>query len=468
MPKFKILIVDDEEGMREVCAATLRRLPDAQIVLEGESRRAAERLDEESPDLLITDICMPGLSGLDLLRLARQRDPNLAALILTAYPTVETAVECMKLGAADYLTKPLFPEELLATVQRLLAGKRLVEENSLLRRQVQRDFAFGEILGQSQCMQQVFETIQRAAETQFDVLIVGETGTGKELVARAIHQRSRRSGGPFVPVNCGAMPEHLMESELFGHERGAFSGAQTRSLGLMEFANEGTFFMDEITQMPLLLQGKLLRVLQERMIRRVGGKEEIPLDLRIVAASSHDPQDAVKKERFRLDLYHRINVVRVHLPPLRERREDIPLLAEHFLNRYTKEMERAPVQVTPEAMEVLTGYSWPGNVRELQNTLKRTLAMSPQPVISVESLPEEIVAPASLGASKKLSGFFGARESRLNAFEREYLRNLLAFCLGDVSAAAREAQLPRGTLYRLLKKYGLDSADFRGAEAPGA
>ncbi|MBI4659256.1 MAG: sigma-54-dependent Fis family transcriptional regulator [Verrucomicrobia bacterium] len=257
MAKARILVVDDEQGMLEACGTTLRKLPETETVLERDSRRAAERLAEENFDLLITDVRMPGLSGVDLLRVARQRDANLAALMLTAFPTVETAVDSVKLGAADYITKPFLPADLLAAARRLLEQKWLREENQSLRRQVERPYAFAEIRGQSPAMQKVFETIQRVAETDFDVLIMGETGTGKELVARAIHQRSRRRDGPFVPVDCGAIPDELMESEFFGHERGAFTGAQTRSLGILEFANKGTFFLDEISQLPLRLQSKL-------------------------------------------------------------------------------------------------------------------------------------------------------------------------------------------------------------------
>ena len=271
MAKTRILIVDDEPGMLEVCADTLHRLADTEIVVETQSRRAAERLACESFDLLVADVCMPEMDGVELLRYARQHDPSLAALMLTAFPTVETAVESMKLGAADYITKPFLPDDLLANVRSLLEGKRLREENQLLRRQVERTYAFSEMLGKSPAMQRVFENIGRIAETDFDVLIIGETGTGKELVARAIHQRSRRHEGPFVPVDCGAIPDLLMESEFFGHERGAFTGATSRNLGLLEFANHGTFFLDELSQLPLRLQAKLLRVLQERKIRRVGG-----------------------------------------------------------------------------------------------------------------------------------------------------------------------------------------------------
>ena len=463
MAKTRILVVDDEEGMLEVCADTLQKLPDTEILLENRSVHAAERIANEGVDLLIADVRMPQLSGVELLRLARQHDPNVAVLMLTAFPTVETAVESMKLGAADYITKPFLPEDLLALVRRLLEGKRLREENVLLRRQVERAYSFGEFLGKSPVMQRVFESIRRVAEIDVDVLIIGETGTGKELAARAIHQSSRRKSAPFVPVDCGAIPEELMESEFFGHERGAYTGALSRSLGLLEFANQGTFFLDEISQLPLRLQAKLLRVLQERKIRRVGGTKEIDLDLRIVVASSLSLEEEARRQRFRMDLYHRINVARVELPPLRDRGEDIPLLIDHFLARYAKEMHKGQIKLCPEAVEVLSSYSWPGNVRELQNMLKRTLALVRHEVILLEDLPDEIVVRAGNHSPKEGGGFFDLREQRLAAFEKEYFRNLLSACQGDVSSAALQAQLPRGTFYRLLKKHDLNSADFRPA-----
>jgi len=461
MAKARILVVDDEEGMLEVCADTLKKLPDTEIVVEQQSRRAAERVASESFDLLIADICMPEIDGVALLRMARQHDPHMAALMITAFPTVETAVESMKLGAADYITKPFLPEDLMATVQRLLEGKWLREENRMLRRQVERSYAFGEIIGKSAPMQKVFEGIRRVAETDFDVLIVGETGTGKELVARAIHQRSRRKEGPFVPVDCGAIPDQLMESEFFGHERGAFTGAQTRSLGLLEFANKGTFFLDEISQLPPRLQAKLLRVLQERKIRRVGSAKETALDVRVVAASSLSLDNEVRQGNFRLDFFHRINVTQLELPALRERTEDIPLLAKRFVEHYAKELEKGPIELSPEVLEVLTSYSWPGNVRELQNVVKRALTMSSKPLISLDDLPDEVVAHAGELRGKEGDGFFQLRERRLLAFEKDYLRNLLSGCHGDVACAAREARLPRGTLYRLMKKHELNPADFR-------
>jgi DNA-binding NtrC family response regulator len=317
------------------------------------------------------------------------------------------------------------------------------------------------LLGRSAALLKVREIVDKVAGTDVDVLIYGETGTGKDLVARSIHELSPRKEQPFVPVDCGAIPEELMESEFFGHERGAFTGAHTRNLGLLEFANNGTFFLDEIGQLPMRLQAKLLRALQERRIRRVGGTKEVSLNVRIVAATALNLEAEVSKGRFRLDLYHRIHVVRIELPPLRERGADIALLARHFVTRYAEEMKRGSVEISPEALEVLTGYAWPGNVRELQNVLKRTLAMISGTVISLNDLPDHVVMQAGEVSASDGKGFFPLRERHMARFEKDYLSNILTASQGDVSLASREAQLPRGTFYRLLKKYDLNPANYR-------
>ena len=446
--------------MLEVCADCLSAV-DAEIVTEIDSTRAMERVFAESWDLLIADVRMPGVGGVDLLRRARERDPMLAVLMITAFPNVETAVECMKLGAADFISKPFLPQDLLASARRLLAEKKLREENRLLLRQVDRSFVPRTILGDSEATQQVVKTIRQAAPTDADVLILGETGTGKELAARSIHEQSGRQDKRFVPVDCGAIPEDLMESEFFGHERGAFTGADSRSLGLMEFADGGTLFLDEIGELSPRLQAKLLRALQERRIRRVGGKEEIAVNVRIIAATARNLDEDIKEERFRSELYYRINVVRITLPPLRERVSDIPILARHFIERYAKEMGRKTAEISPEAMEMLSWHSWPGNVRELQNVIRRVLAMTSSSVISDSDLPAEIAATREVSEHTGRQGFFDKRGERIASFEREYLDNLLRNHRGGVHAAAEDAQIPRGTLYRLLKKHRLNASDYR-------
>jgi DNA-binding NtrC family response regulator len=338
---------------------------------------------------------------------------------------------------------------------------RILAENELLRRQLERPYSLDDIIGTSPAMRKVFTTVEQVSDSNVDVLVVGETGTGKELVARAIHRRSGRAKAPFVPVDCGAIPENLLESELFGHERGAFTGADSRRIGLLEFADGGTFFLDELGELPLQLQPKLLRTLQERKVRRVGGREEIDIDVRLVAATSRDLEAMIRQERFRQDLYYRINVVRIELPPLRVRGDDIGLLAEHFATRHSREMGKPTPSISPEAYQVLRQYPWPGNVRELQNVIRRAIALSTDNAIDLGDLPDEVVVSSGQRDAGDAVGYFQLRDQYVAKFERQYLTDLLKRYGGDVRAAAREAKLPRGTLYRLMKNHNIDGNDFR-------
>jgi DNA-binding NtrC family response regulator len=343
----------------------------------------------------------------------------------------------------------------------LMKPDRILAENELLRRQLERPYSLDDIIGTSPAMQKVFTTVEQVSDSNVDVLVVGETGTGKELVARAIHRRSGRAKAPFVPVDCGAIPENLLESELFGHERGAFTGADSRRIGLLEFADGGTFFLDELGELPLQLQPKLLRTLQERKVRRVGGREEIEIDVRLVAATSRDLEAMIRQERFRQDLYYRINVVRIELPPLRMRGDDIGLLAEHFAIRHSREMGKPTPSISPEAYQVLKQYPWPGNVRELQNVIRRAIALSQDTAIDLDDLPDEVVVASGQRETGDAVGYFQLRDQYVAKFERQYLTDLLKRYGGDVRAAAREAKLPRGTLYRLMKNHNIDGNDFR-------
>ena len=320
---------------------------------------------------------------------------------------------------------------------------------------------FADFVGSSPEMQAVFSTIRRVASTDVDVLIRGETGTGKELVARAIHDLSQRCGAPLVPVDCGAIPENLLESELFGYERGAFTGADRRRTGLLEAASGGTFLLDEVAELPLVLQAKLLRTLQERRFRRLGSNEEVDVDVRVVAATSRDLDEMVRQRQFREDLFYRINVVRIDLPPLRERGDDLGLLAEAFAERFSREMGRPVVAISPEAWSILARYDWPGNVRELQNVIRRAIALSESDRVETIDLPVPLVAAASIKDSEVGRSFFEIRNRHVARFEREYLGNLLQRHAGNVKEAAEEAQLPRGTIYRLLKTHGIDPAQYR-------
>ncbi len=457
----RILIVDDEELMLEVCRDSLYGLPDVEIVCLADSRHAARRVESEHFDLLIADICMPVVSGVELLARARAADEAIRALMITAFPTLETAVEALKLGADDYITKPLLPDDLRATVVRILDEKKLKEENRLLGRHVERPFVLEELVGSSAAIKNICSTIQRLAKSSTDVLVTGDTGTGKELVARAIHRNSSRKDKRFVPIDCGAIPETLVESELFGHERGAFTGATTRSLGLLEYANGGTVLLDEVGELPLVIQAKLLRVLQERKIRRLGSKEEIELDIRLITATNRNLEQEVRAGRFRSDLYYRINVAEIVVPPLRKRPEDIPLLVAHFAEQFSAESATPTPSIDDGVLEILCRYRWPGNVRELQNQVKRMLSMASGSVVTADDLPDKILERASNEGSAPGRGFFAKRDSHLANFEIDYLTELLERHGGDVTKCAQEAHIPRGSFYRFIKKHHLDPASFR-------
>ncbi|HHI78886.1 MAG TPA: sigma-54-dependent Fis family transcriptional regulator [Planctomycetes bacterium] len=464
MKRTRILVVDDEEGLLEVVEDTLEDLPGLEIRLCSKSGEAAALLEEESFDLLISDIRMPGKDGIELLRIGKAVNPDLSVLMMTAFPSVESAVESMKLGATDYITKPFLPEDLKATVMRILEQRELKVANRFLRRQVEKQYRFRKMLGESPRMRELFALIQKVAAVDLDVLILGDTGTGKELVARSIHGASARAERPFVPVDCGAIPESLLESEFFGHEKGAFTGAAGRNIGLVELAEGGTFFLDEVAELPLPLQAKLLRLLQERRFRRLGGRKEIAVDLRILAATNRDLGKEVKAGRFREDLYFRLNVVELQIPSLRERKEDIPLLARHFLSEFSRDMGKGPKRLGPDVMEIFERYDWPGNVRQLQNVIKRLVALSEGEEIPVDLLPDEFALLGAVETSLEGASFFQSRKERIAEFEREYLASLLEKNGGDVSRSAQEAEIPRGTMYRLMKKHGIDPERFRHRE----
>jgi two-component system response regulator HydG len=461
MKKPHILIVEADPAAVEHCQAALAGLETPEFCAVASTEEALGQLRDASFDLLIAAVEPGNDARFELLRVARQTDPELPMIVLTAAPDLDSATESLRLGAGDYLGKPIDPQRLAESAARLLSSRRLEAGYELLRRQVERPYRFDDMIGGCAAMRKVFDTIEQVALSEVDVLVVGETGTGKELVARSMHRRSRRAAGPFVPVDCGAIPESLLESEFFGHEKGAFTGAESRRIGLLEFADRGTFFLDELGELPMLLQAKLLRTLQERKIRRVGGREEIDVDLRIVAATGRNLDEMIRQNRFRQDLYYRINVVRIDLPPLCERGDDIGLLAEYMAQRYGREMGRPIKSITPEAYQVLAQYRWPGNVRELQNVIRRAIALAKGPLITLDDLPDELVAAAGEGRSSGAVGYFELRDEHLARFESQYLADLLVRHHGDVRTAALEAKLPRGTLYRLMKKYQLDGGSFR-------
>jgi len=464
-PGARILIVDDEADMLETCRRILvRHLYD---VRAARSPEEAERLLAEGPvDLLIADLVMPGKDGLELARLARQRDPRIGVLIITAHATIESALQATREGAFDYIPKPFTMEQLEVAVERGLEARRLREENAALRRQLEGTFDLGNIVGASPAMQNLVDLLRKIADTQANILIMGESGTGKELVARSIHANSRRRQRPFVPLDCGALPETLLESELFGAERGAYTGAEASRAGLVEHADGGTLFLDEIGNLPLSMQVKLLRVIQERTVRRLGGLHQVAVDIRVVAASNQELSRLVREGRFREDLFYRLNVVSVTLPRLREREGDVRLLAQHFVTEFAERSVKKVRGLSSAALLILERYDWPGHVRELRNVIERAVSLAE----SNQVMPADL--PAYLTEGPQGAPLFGPfRSAKLHAvteFERTYLRVLLEQCGGNISRAAARAGLRRTALHRLLTRHGLDARAFRSRPPAGS
>ncbi len=388
----RLLVVDDEASVRDLLSL-LFASDGYQVETVRSTSEARQALAGASYDLVLCDILMPDGNGLDLLKEIKSGGERAApaVIMMTAYTSTKSAIEAMKLGAYDYVSKPFDVEELKILAQKALERAELADENVYLRRELEQKYTFNNIIGKSARMQAIFSLIERVARTSSTVLIHGESGTGKELIARAIHFASPRAGRRFLSINCGALPENLLESELFGHERGAFTGAVREKKGLFQEADRGTLFLDEIGEMTPTMQVKLLRALQEKVVRKVGGTSEESIDVRIIAATNQDLADRISKGEFREDLFYRINVIPVHLPPLRQRREDIPLLVEFFLGKYCKEMELPPRQISVEAMRILEGYDWPGNVRELENVIERGLALSHSETITSRDLPAHLL-----------------------------------------------------------------------------
>ena len=462
MPAARVLVVDDERSMRELLSIVLRR-DGYEVLLAADGRAAVEMLKRERVDVLITDIRMPEMSGVDVLREAKRIDPDIISIIMTAFASTDTAVDALRLGAADYVHKsPNAANDLRLRVRKELERRRLQQENVLLKRQLGTPNKFANIIGSSSAMLSVFELIETIAPTGSTVLITGESGTGKELVARAVHARSSRSDRPFVAVNCGALPDTLLESELFGHMRGAFTGADTNKKGLLEVAEKGTIFLDEIGEMSPMTQVKLLRVLQERKFRRLGGTEEVEANIRIIAATNRDLAKMVAAGEFREDLFYRINVIPVKLPALRERQEDIQALAGHFVEKFAAQMKKDIQGISGGAMTCLRSYSWPGNVRELENAIERAVALERTPAVLPDSLPEAVrasdaasPAPGSQGIEESpLSDGFDL-EQHVQGIEREYIMEALRRSNGVKKNAAELLGLSFRQFRYLLKKYNI-------------
>jgi DNA-binding NtrC family response regulator len=393
MQNHKILIVDDEKNILRVVSTTLKG-EHYDVTTAQSAEEAIEKFGRGGFDLVITDLKLPGQSGLDLLSYVKAQEPDMPVIMITAFGTIENAVGAMKRGAFNYLTKPVNPDELLTVVREAVEKFELKRENRSLKSELKQKYAFGSIIGKSVVMQEVFETIRMVSKTQSSILVLGESGTGKELVARAIHYESDRAEHPFVTIDCATIPSEIMESELFGHEKGSFTGAHDRKIGLLEQADSGTVFLDEIGELDLQLQKKLLRFLQEREILRVGGSARIKLNIRIVAATNKDLDHEVREKRFREDLFYRLNVVAIKMPPLRERKDDIPLLVQHFLEKLNQIEGRMISGFEDTAMEAMLAYDWQGNVRELENAIERACILCPSITIGLKHLPTKIVALA--------------------------------------------------------------------------
>jgi two-component system, NtrC family, response regulator HydG len=469
MTESRVLIVDDEPDMVENLARILRRVG-YRCLRATEAERGLALLESERPDLLITDMKMPGIDGMELLRSARALDPPVPAIVITAFATVESAVAAIKQGAFDYLPKNFSVDQLLVVVERALRQRALQLENRNLRQQLQDTFQIDNIIGRSPVMARVLDLVQKAARSEANILIMGESGTGKELIARAVHANSAHASQPFVPVDCASLPENLLESELFGHEKGAFTGAVKTKPGLMELAHRGTMFLDEIGELPLALQVKLLRALQERQIRRVGGTSLVDVDVRVVSATNRDLRDGVAKGQFREELYYRVNVIEIRLPPLRDRAGDVELLAHAFLRKYG---QGRVVKFSDDALTVLESYRWPGNIRELQNVVERACALADAETVERRDLPDYLLhgnalrvessgGPSSAAEPRLPSGvelpLRQAKEQWMRVLEASYLRELLNRH-GNISAAAKAAGIDRKTFHRLLNKYRSQEPD---------
>ena len=459
----RILVVDDEKSMREFLEIFLRK-EGHQVALAANGAEAFQQIDGDIEfDLIVTDLKMPRVTGIDVLDHAKEVSPHTMVIVMTAYSTAETAIEAMKKGAHDYIPKPFKVDEIRVVIEKALEKRNLMLENLRLKGVLKQKFSFSNIIGKSAGMQKVFDLIARVAKTRASVLITGESGTGKELVAKAIHFNSLRKEAPFVVINCGAIPETLMESEMFGHVKGAFTGASRDKKGLFEAADGGSLFLDEIGELSPPLQVKLLRVLQERRIKPVGGVAEREVDVRVIAATNKVLEDEVRESRFREDLYYRLNVITIHLPPLRERQEDIPIIAEHFLHKYVREMSKDIHGITPDAVTALMNYRFVGNVRELENIIERAVTFETGDVLTVDSLPRSLVEEQSPLGDFKGNVFLPDRGVDLEAILADIEKTFLLKALERADGVKTEAAKVLGISFRSIR-YKLEKYDISDTE----
>ncbi|MDD5455176.1 MAG: sigma-54 dependent transcriptional regulator [Candidatus Ratteibacteria bacterium] len=461
----KILIVEDESNMRKTLSSILEE-EGFISVQAAQAKEGLKILSEQNISLIISDIKMPQMDGIEFLREVRTKGYDIPLIFITAYGSFDSAVEALRLGAYDYITKPFEPETVVHTVKRALEHKKLTEENIYLREELERKYGFEGLVGNTQCMRDVYALIEKVADSKVPVLLRGESGTGKELVARAIHKISRRKDKNFVVINCGALPETLLESEIFGHEKGAFTGADKKKPGIFEIGNEGTIFLDEVGDLSPSVQMKLLRFLQSEEFIRVGGTTPLKVDVRIISATNKNLDKLIEEKRFRDDLYYRINTVSINIPPLRDRKEDIPLLIDHFLKKYSKEDNIPIKKVSEEVLRVLCEYPWRGNVRELENLIRAALVLSKGNVIKIEDIPPVIrqadksdsvtgknnIIPSPSSEQKESFSFKQIREKA----EKEYLIYTLKKTAGNISKASKLAGLSRRHFYDKIQQYGIN------------
>ncbi len=445
--KPRILVVDDEAAMRESLTDWLME-DEYEVSQASSGEEAISMVKEKSFEVVLLDLKMPGMDGLETMKGLKEICPDTEIVMMTAYATVDTAVQAMRVGAFDYMVKPFDPDEIEIHIQKIIAHKELVDENILLRKKLEEKYQFDEIIGKCDLMQDLFDMIARVAPTDSTVLITGESGTGKELVAQAIHGNSPRCFMPFIPINCGALPDSLLESELFGYEKGAFTGAEHAKRGRFEMADNGTLFLDEIGDISLKMQVDFLRVLQQKEIRRLGSEEMKKVNVRIVAATNRDLQKAIREKRFREDLFYRLNVISIHIPPLRDRKEDISLLLKSFIRRYCMEMNKEEVGIAPSALKLLLDYDWPGNVRELENIVERALVIGTSREIVPADLPFASSGPDTRSLPKSLK-----------KMEKFHITGILDENKWNISKAARELDIDRQTLYNKIEKYQIKKGE---------
>lgn len=452
MSKEKILVVDDDPNILQVLAMRLESKGYEPVKVKS-AELALQELQAGRFDLVVTDLRMAGLDGMDLLEELRRMDPGTPVIILTAHGSIPNAVEAMQKGAFSYLTKPFEDRELMVHIDRALEKRRMQERIQNLESLVEDRFSFKNIVGKSRVMQAVFEQVVQVAPTESTILLTGESGTGKELIARAVHAHSNKADGPFVAVNCGAIPENLLENELFGHVKGAYTGADASREGYFVRAVGGTIFLDEIGETPLPLQVKLLRVLQDREVQPVGSDQSLKVDVRIMGATNQDLEKAVEDGKFREDLYYRIHVIPIHVPPLRERKEDIPFLIDHFIRKYSSRLEKKIEGIDPAAVQQLMQKNWPGNVRELENRIEQAVVMSREEILGAEAF-------VFLQEEQEPANFLNFKRAK-DSFEKEYVTHLLKITGGHVTNAARLAEKQRADFYNLMKKHGIQRDDFK-------